>query len=595
MKKFISSLALGLVAIATVSAAQVLPKAMPVETTSTGREVKKAVAESDEFVFNPSEWKYEGEALFQDGWAWPLINYKPEPYQVPLYSNVSDPSLYLLYDPYGPNTPFAEHDFNADGNPGYLVFSIEDPDCVVFMPDVLSYTTNYQYPDVPFYNYNWEGYLYYKEDWTTDRIRTELQDGSYRVSKYDSDTKTVNIVNVRFSYEVMDSGPFSWNGFGDLDGFITFPGGSQPAPVEYYITGDNVNGKSWELAQPDAKFTEIETGIYEWRGDFLYTNFKINNGSWDNYEYNFGSYGEGLGMFETHSILRNGQNFQFEGFAYLVDPIIYLDTNSLSITIVDGLPDGEEFVGNAIYYIWHDGSWEQMVSLDDGFYYLDDAGTTMTDGIAVARILNGVDTYYGPNSSSPYISMTEPYTFEQCDFNNLEMIEFGNFDLLSRPVIVLDPNNQTVTIEQGNTYVLKANTQLPAWLYIDFADDTRYVMQNMGKGIYEWTGKPTMPFKISGVTNDLYNIGGSGQLLIPGEAYNYVAGPSVEYIEVYNAESLTDDTVVTVDLNSWQINVGNGTGTRKPAIAGSEQTTLKKVEKKAADPRLKPINGSIKK
>lgn len=58
---------------------------------------------------------------------------------------------------------------------------------------------------------------------------------------------------------------------------------------DIYVIGTNVNGKSWTLASPDAKFTKTGTNTYEWTGETLGTGFKFNNGTWSNDAMNWGS------------------------------------------------------------------------------------------------------------------------------------------------------------------------------------------------------------------------------------------------------------------------------------------------------------------
>ena len=46
--------------------------------------------------------------------------------------------------------------------------------------------------------------------------------------------------------------------------------------ADYYVIGENVNGKKWALAAEDCKFTETSTaGVYEWTGVVLGSGFKI--------------------------------------------------------------------------------------------------------------------------------------------------------------------------------------------------------------------------------------------------------------------------------------------------------------------------------
>lgn len=76
---------------------------------------------------------------------------------------------------------------------------------------------------------------------------------------------------------------------------------------DYYVIGSNVNGKSWSLAQEDCKFESKGGGIFEWNGEYLGTGFKINDGTWDNNDLNFGA-GELLVLGENYYCVAAGSS-----------------------------------------------------------------------------------------------------------------------------------------------------------------------------------------------------------------------------------------------------------------------------------------------
>lgn len=60
--------------------------------------------------------------------------------------------------------------------------------------------------------------------------------------------------------------------------------------TNYYVIGSKVNnGGAWVCGQADAKFESKGGGVFEWNGTYLETGFKINDGTWDNDEVNFGT------------------------------------------------------------------------------------------------------------------------------------------------------------------------------------------------------------------------------------------------------------------------------------------------------------------
>lgn len=60
-----------------------------------------------------------------------------------------------------------------------------------------------------------------------------------------------------------------------------------PEGPDLYLVGDNVNGESWALLTN--KMSNKGNGVYTWSGTVLGSGFKINDGTWDNVEYNIGA------------------------------------------------------------------------------------------------------------------------------------------------------------------------------------------------------------------------------------------------------------------------------------------------------------------
>lgn len=113
---------------------------------------------------------------------------------------------------------------------------------------------------------------------------------------------------------------------------------------DYYVIGTNVNGQSWALAEESAKFEATATpGVFEWNGEELGTGFKVNNGTWDSDDFNFGSAGTDVVLGEAYYLGIGGStgNMAFapsaEGveFSSLKNPKIVLDvTDPENINIV---------------------------------------------------------------------------------------------------------------------------------------------------------------------------------------------------------------------------------------------------------------------
>lgn len=173
--------------------------------------------------------------------------------------------------------------------------------------------------------------------------------------------------------------------------------------VDYYLIGGNVNGKSWTLKAADAKFTATATaGVYEWTGTTLGTSFKINDGTWNNDNANFGSNGKNLivGTPYTYGIGGSTSNIAFDGVATVKSPKVVLNTNNKTITVTG------EGGGDVSWYIQGlNGNWDftdakKLVETASGskIYQLKNFTiNSAPNGIAVAT--TGWATKYGSSNS----------------------------------------------------------------------------------------------------------------------------------------------------------------------------------------------------
>ena len=111
--------------------------------------------------------------------------------------------------------------------------------------------------------------------------------------------------------------------------------------VDYYIIGANVNGKGWELAAPDAKFTDNGNGTFTWTGQILGTGFKVNDGTWSNPDVNFGTNGSKLVIGEDYTYAINGDNIALDGVTEVANPTVVLNPSAGTIR-VSGAGSGSE-------------------------------------------------------------------------------------------------------------------------------------------------------------------------------------------------------------------------------------------------------------
>lgn len=112
--------------------------------------------------------------------------------------------------------------------------------------------------------------------------------------------------------------------------------------VDYYMIGSNVNGNSWALAMEDAKFVDQGNGVYRWEGKELGTGWKMNDGTWSNDDINFGSNGSDIqiGVPYFYGVGGSSGDIAFDGFTVLTNPVVELNINDGSVTIVGGSTSG---------------------------------------------------------------------------------------------------------------------------------------------------------------------------------------------------------------------------------------------------------------
>lgn len=105
--------------------------------------------------------------------------------------------------------------------------------------------------------------------------------------------------------------------------------------ITYYLIGAGVNGNSWLLKDESAKFTKTEVGVYTVNVSSLLSSFKVNDGTWENGNYNLGSNGANIELgtpykYGTGSV---SGNITFTDFTELTNATVVLNTNDQTITI----------------------------------------------------------------------------------------------------------------------------------------------------------------------------------------------------------------------------------------------------------------------
>lgn len=226
---------------------------------------------------------------------------------------------------------------------------------------------------------------------------------------------------------------------------------------DLYVFGANVNESYWEYAAPQAKMTEVSTGVYEWDGDVLGYSFRINDGS-SNYGFipgteiiaNIGSNGSPLNPGEPY-YFSNGENVLSIGFAgdcvEVQNPHVRLDLNEGTI-VVTGTPLSSSEVVPVLYLRGSFNDWgtpdDYRMTRDDetGIYTL--KSITIPQGDYEFKIGSKDWRYqYGPSvwdvNLVPGDSFPVVYNITvNEELYNIQAYLGGTYD------VTLDPNNLTL-------------------------------------------------------------------------------------------------------------------------------------------------------
>lgn len=199
------------------------------------------------FTFNEAEWtKLEGDAQMTDHI---LNNFLQEQYQVttpvnvPCYVKKGDNNIIALRNPYkqGAWNEVNVADELGKGD-GFIVFSIENPDCVVTTPLTgCGFWINNGEENAPVWEdcfpYNEEGEKYYFQGYTFEDIIDEFGAIDVPVSSYNESTRTVSIVNMWFGISSDPTGKYGFAETKNPDGTV-----ATWKPLSYEIVLPSMTG-----------------------------------------------------------------------------------------------------------------------------------------------------------------------------------------------------------------------------------------------------------------------------------------------------------------------------------------------------------------
>lgn len=118
-----------------------------------------------------------------------------------------------------------------------------------------------------------------------------------------------------------------------LEPFGDVQEGPGPEVPTFYLIGSDVDGQNWALGTNPFTYAD---GVYTWTGKTLGSGFKINDGTWDNAEYNIGAENKEvlLVLGEPYPVVADGNSgdIAFEG-APLENPTVVFDYEKMTVTV----------------------------------------------------------------------------------------------------------------------------------------------------------------------------------------------------------------------------------------------------------------------
>ncbi len=161
--------------------------------------------EGTEFVFDTAQWEDAGTAtMVKDGW---LLG-DSDPYDVPLLKSKSNEGHYLMVDPFGVNTPYAN--MNETTDTGYIYLNLENPGCALVRPFVDGGFECSEWSNGHMNFTSVEGQKYYIEGYTIDEIIEEAEFFDNPLATYDASTGIVDLPLCRICFIYAYNNPDQW-------------------------------------------------------------------------------------------------------------------------------------------------------------------------------------------------------------------------------------------------------------------------------------------------------------------------------------------------------------------------------------------------
>lgn len=270
----------------------------------------------------------------------------------------------------------------------------------------------------------------------------------------------------------------------------------EPTPeVELFVIGGDVDGEEWALGTNQMEYAN---GVFTWTGSKLASGFKINDGTWSNAEYNFGSNGNALEIgvaYEVGSGDESG-NIEFANKVYeVLNPKVEFNLSKKTLTVTGTPVVEEEGTVVDLYLIGAnvDGtSWAlgtNKMEYANGVYTW--KGSVLGSGFKVNNGSWSNATYnIGSSGAQDTLTVGEPFKYTAAGSSS-DITFAGGVTEVNDPVVILDLNAGTLLVTDV-TGVNTVGAEINAEEVIYNLQGVRVSGDNLSKGIYIINGKKVL-------------------------------------------------------------------------------------------------------
>lgn len=269
--------------------------------------------------------------------------------------------------------------------------------------------------------------------------------------------------------------------------------------TDFYLIGADVNGQSWALGTNKMTYDD-SSETYSWEGEVLGTGFKINDGTWENGDYNIGcpENGGSLTLGEPFTVVANSDSgdITFKDFNKITNAKVIFDYNNLTVTVTgEGVTVDPDAIVE-LYVIGDNVDGKNWALQTNQMTYDESSKTYSWEGEVLGsgfKINDGTwGATYNMGADSDEDLLTVGTAFKYVARSDSKNINFSNDVVeVANPKVVVDLNAQTILVtgETGTGAIRTISDALNGEEVIYNLQGVRVNRNNMPAGIYIINGK----------------------------------------------------------------------------------------------------------